>query len=98
LILHDLSKGSLITTANLTIHRSRFSDQLSSAGHNRQNTWSWKHGFMLPMLPHSYDIAREITDFTISFGSMFADRETKTLHSDNMLDGGRRNNFSELHF
>jgi hypothetical protein len=42
LILLDLSQGSLITTANLYYLQLRFSNQLSSAGRNRQNTWSWE--------------------------------------------------------
>ena len=52
LILLNLSQGSLITTANLYYLQSRFSNQLLSAGCNRQNTSLLKRGFMLPMLPH----------------------------------------------
>ena len=56
LIFLDLTQGSLITTANLFYLQLRFSNQLMTAGCNRQNTSSWKHGFMLPMLPHSMNM------------------------------------------
>ena len=52
LILLNLSQVRRSRPRTSTIYKLGFSNQLSPAGCNRQNTSSWKHGFMLPMLSH----------------------------------------------